>query len=266
MANDKLPFPEFKPGWVWLVGAGPGDAGLLTLHGAHALKHADIIVYDALVGEKVLELANEKAELEYAGKRGGKPSPKQRDISLRLIELARQGKKVCRLKGGDPLVFARGAEEALALEKHNVPFRIVPGISAGIAASAYSGIPLTHRDVNQHVTFLTGHDSSGQVPNIDWKNIAQSQGVIVMYMAMKNIEAIAEKLIRFGRDENEPVAFVCNATHPNQRIYETVLGGIKDMDKAELQVPAIVIVGEIVRLRHQLRHELAGGLADTRNE
>ncbi|MDA9772684.1 uroporphyrinogen-III C-methyltransferase, partial [Amylibacter sp.] len=150
-------WPILQPGWVWLCGAGPGDAGLLTLHALNALRQADVIVYDALVGPDILEWANSTAELIYAGKRGGKPSAKQRDISLHLVELAKKGKKVLRLKGGDPFVFGRGGEEAQTLVQHQIPIRIIPGISAGIGGLAYAGIPVTHRDVNQSVTFVTGH-------------------------------------------------------------------------------------------------------------
>ena len=154
---QSLPFdlPKFEPGWVWLAGAGPGDAGLLTLHALNALRQADVLVYDALVGKEILDLVSGDCELEYAGKRGGKPSAKQRDISLRLVELAEQGKRVLRLKGGDPFVFGRGGEEALCLATANIPYRIIPGISAGIGGLAYAGIPLTHRDINSAVTFIT---------------------------------------------------------------------------------------------------------------
>jgi len=157
--------PEFLPGWVWLAGAGPGDPGLLTLLAAHALRSADHVVYDALVDEAVLALAGPGTELEFAGKRGGKPSPKQADISLRLVQLARAGRRVLRLKGGDPFVFGRGGEEALSLVAAGLPFRVVPGVSAGIGGLAYAGLPVTHRDINSVVTFLTGHGSSGLVPD-----------------------------------------------------------------------------------------------------
>lgn len=144
--------PQMSPGWVWLCGAGPGDPGLLTLHAVNALRQADVIVYDALVDDRVLGWANPQAEKVYAGKRGGKPSAKQRDISLRLIALAREGRRVLRLKGGDPFVFGRGGEEAQTLVQHGIPIRIIPGISAGIGGLAYAGVPVTHRDVNQSVT------------------------------------------------------------------------------------------------------------------
>lgn len=246
-----IALPAMEPGQVWLVGAGPGDPGLLTLHAVNALQQADVIVYDALVDEACLSLKNEQAVLEYAGKRGGKPSPKQRDISLRLVELARQGKKVLRLKGGDPFVFGRGAEEALTLVEHGVPFRIVPGITAGIGGLAYAGIAATHRDINQSVTFLTGHDATGLLPDrINWDGIAKSSPVIVMYMAMKHIDLITARLIAAGRSPDEPVAFVCNASLPEQTVLETTLArAAADVEAAGLKPPAIVVVGEVVRLR-----------------
>ncbi|RDL51364.1 Uroporphyrinogen-III C-methyltransferase [Ensifer sp. M14] len=246
--------PELEPGSVWLVGAGPGDPGLLTLHAANALRQADVIVHDALVNEDCLKLARPGAVLEFAGKRGGKPSPKQRDISLRLVELARAGQRVLRLKGGDPFVFGRGGEEALTLVENRIPFRIVPGITAGIGGLAYAGIPVTHREVNHAVTFLTGHDSSGLVPDrINWQGIASGSPVIVMYMAMKHIGTIAANLIGAGRSPDEPVAFVCNAATPDQAVLETTLARAEaDVTASGLQPPAIVVVGEVVRLRASL--------------
>jgi len=253
MKNALSSLPNFESGWVWLVGAGPGDPGLLTLHAVNALKQADVLVYDALVDDSILDFVNPNAEREYAGKRGGKPSAKQRDISLRLVELAREGKKVCRLKGGDPFVFGRGGEEALTLVEHNVPFRIVPGISAGIGGLAYAGIPVTHRDTNHNVTFLTGHDAGGVVPDaIDWQSVATGSPVIVMYMAMKHAHAIADKLMAAGRSSDEPMAFVCNATTPKMQVHETTLGNIGDLESFGLAPPAIVVLGEVVRLRSAL--------------
>jgi uroporphyrin-III C-methyltransferase len=246
--------PQFEPGWVWLVGAGPGDPGLLTLHAANALAQADVVIYDALVDARVLEHARPGAEIEYAGKRGGKPSPRQRDISLKLVALARAGKRVCRLKGGDPFVFGRGGEEALALVEAGIPFRVVPGVSAGIGGLAYAGIPVTHRDVNHAVTFLTGHDQSGLAPSsIDWEGVARGAPVIVMYMAMKHLAPIAAALIGAGRPAGEPVAIVVDATTEMQQVLETTLGGAAaDLERSGLEPPAIVVVGEVVRLRAAL--------------
>jgi len=243
-----------QAGHVWLVGAGPGDPGLLTLHAVNALQQADVIVYDALVDEVCLTLKRDDASIEYAGKRGGKPSPKQRDISLRLVELAKQGKKVLRLKGGDPFVFGRGAEEALTLVEYGVPFRIVPGITAGIGGLAYAGIAVTHRDINQSVTFLTGHDATGSMPDgINWDGIAKTSPVIVMYMAMMHIDLITSRLMAAGRSPHEPVAFVCNASLPEQVVLETTLSRAStDVEASGLNPPAIVVVGEVVRLRNGL--------------
>ncbi|MBC7281253.1 uroporphyrinogen-III C-methyltransferase [Hoeflea sp.] len=254
MSDWQQNLPQMKRGEVWLVGAGPGDPGLLTLHAANALAQADVIVHDALVNADCLKLARPGALVEYAGKRGGKPSAKQRDISLRLVELARAGNRVLRLKGGDPFVFGRGGEEALTLVEHHIPFRIVPGITAGIGGLAYAGIPVTHRDTNHTVTFLTGHDSSGLVPDrVDWDGVARGSQVIVMYMAMKHIAAIAARLIEAGRAADEPVAFVTDASTEAQAVLETTLArAAEDVAASGLQPPAIVVVGQVVRLRSAL--------------
>ncbi|UWQ16573.1 uroporphyrinogen-III C-methyltransferase [Jannaschia sp. M317] len=246
-------WPELQRGWVWLCGAGPGDPGLLTLHGLNALRQADVIVYDALVGEGLLDWAPQ-AEKIYAGKRGGKPSAKQRDISLHLVDLARAGKRVLRLKGGDPFVFGRGGEEAQTLVQHGIPIRIVPGITAGIAGLAYAGIPVTHRDVNQSVTFVTGHDASGQTPTaIDWGGIARGSQVIVLYMAMKHIADIAARLIDAGRSPSEPVAVTTTATLVQQRTIETTLATCAaDIAAAGLEPPAVICIGQAVTLRQAL--------------
>lgn len=243
--------PTFEPGWVWLAGAGPGDPGLITLHALNGLRQADVVVYDALVDASVLSFARPGAVLDFAGKRGGKPSPKQRDITLKLIDYARDGKRVLRLKGGDPFVFGRGGEEALALAGARIPFRVIPGITAGIGGLAYAGIPATHRDTNQAVTFLTGHDQTGLAPDaINWKGIAEGSPVIVMYMAMKHLSQIASELMTCGRSGEEPVAIVCNASLPTQSVLETTLSRCAvDAEAARLEPPAIVCVGEVVRLR-----------------
>ncbi|MBT9384283.1 uroporphyrinogen-III C-methyltransferase [Pseudooceanicola sp. CBS1P-1] len=256
MNDSMLPsgaWPVLEPGWVWLCGAGPGDPGLLTLHALNALRQADVVIYDALVSEEILSWAP-KAEHVYAGKRGGKPSAKQRDISLHLVELARAGKRVLRLKGGDPFVFGRGGEEAQTLIQHGVPFRIIPGISAGIGGLAYAGIPVTHRDVNQSVTFVTGHDQSGETPgSLNWRAIAEGAQVLVIYMGMKHARRIAEALMDAGRPAEEPAAVVCNATTPNQQVLETTLGRLADdIDSSGLEPPAILCIGRSVLMRQVL--------------
>ena len=242
---------EFPPGTVWLAGAGPGDPGLLTLRTAHAMQQADIIVHDALVSAEILALAGKGVRVHYAGKRGGKPSPKQRDISLLLVEHARAGRRVLRLKGGDPFLFGRGAEEALTLVEHGIPFRIVPGISAGLGGLADAGIPLTHRDLNQTVTFLTGHDATGDLPgSIHWSGVVKGGGVLVFYMAMKHWTNISAQLLKAGMSPEMPVAFVSDATTGKQNVVETVLAdSVEAIQRFQIEPPAIVVVGEVVRLR-----------------
>ena len=248
----RLPaLPAFEPGWVWLVGAGPGDPGLLTLLAAHALGSADVIVYDALVDEVVQDLAAPGAEMIFAGKRGGKPSPRQPDISSRLVRLAHEGRRVLRLKGGDPFVFGRGGEEALALAGAGIPFRIVPGITAGIGGLAYAGIPATHRDTNHTVAFVTGHMAGGEVPDgIDWAALARGAQALVIYMALKHIGAITGHLMAGGLDPSTPVAVVSRAATRHQKVLETTLGQATDaVARSGIEAPAVIAVGQIVSLR-----------------
>ena len=216
MSDSPLPahdWPVLHPGWVWLCGAGPGDPGLVTLHALNGIRQADVIVHDALVSEETLSLAGPDCEIIYAGKRGGRPSPKQLDISARLVQLARASRRVLRLKGGDPFIFGRGGEEALELVAAGVPFRIVPGISAGVGGLAHAGIPLTHRETNSAVTFVTGHGATGDIPDgIDWPALAAGSPVLVIYMAIKHLATIRERLTDGGRRVDEPVAVVSKAS------------------------------------------------------
>jgi uroporphyrin-III C-methyltransferase len=246
--------PDLEPGWVWLTGAGPGEAGLLTLLAVKGLSQADVVVYDALVDRAILDLAKPGATLEYAGKRGGKPSARQPDISLRLVQLAREGKRVLRLKGGDPFVFGRGGEEAMSLVEAGIPFRIVPGISAGIGGLAYAGIPVTHRDCNSAVAFVTGHDATGEVPDaVDWASLAKGAPVLVIYMALKHIALIADRLLAGGRAKDEPVAVISKATTREQTVLESTLGACaEDVATSGIEPPAMVVVGQVVRLRAAL--------------
>ena len=256
-AMDPLPLPEmpaFEAGSVWLVGAGPGDPGLLSLLALHALRAADVVVFDALVSEEVLALARPEAAREYAGKRGGKPSPRQPDITKQLIAHAQSGRRVLRLKGGDPCLFGRGGEEALALAAAEVPFRLVPGITAALGGLAYAGIPMTDRTINSSVTFITGHKVGGEVPDaIDWAALAAGAPVLIVYMALHNLPLIAAKLTAAGLAPETPVALISKATTPAQRVLESTLGACADeADAAGIEAPCIVVIGEVVRLRQAL--------------
>jgi uroporphyrin-III C-methyltransferase len=238
--------PTFDPGSVWLVGAGPGDPGLLTLHAAFALVQADVVLHDALVSPEILALAAQ-AHLEQAGKRAGGHRTPQLRINQRLIGLARQGRRVVRLKGGDPLVFGRGAEEALALAAAGIPFRIVPGISAGLGGTAAAGIPLTHRRLARSVAFATGHDASGGLADLDWAALARGAEVLVLYMAQRQIGPIAARLIEAGRNPAELVALISDATTPRQTVRTTTLAEAATV--APASGPTLIVIGPVVALR-----------------
>ncbi|WP_142850545.1 uroporphyrinogen-III C-methyltransferase [Telmatospirillum sp. J64-1] len=261
MDSFPIEMPEFRPGSVWLVGAGPGDPGLLSLLALHALRHADVVVYDALVDERILALVHPEAVLEYAGKRGGKPSAKQPDISKRLVVLAQEGKRVLRLKGGDPFVFGRGAEEALTLVGADVPFRVVPGITSGVGALAYAGIPATSRDTNSAIAFVTGHSATGDVPDgLDWTALARLPA-LVLYMALKHAGPISQRLIAAGRDADTPAAVVSRGTTPHQKVLETTLGRLEaDIAASGIEPPALLVIGEMVRLRSLLDWQGGGAM------
>jgi uroporphyrin-III C-methyltransferase len=254
MADDPTAsLPEIEPGSVWLVGAGPGDPGLLTLLAVRALASADVIVHDALVDERVLRMANPAAILDYAGKRGGRPSPAQPDISNRLVALAREGRRVLRLKGGDPLVFGRGGEEASVLREAGIPFRIVPGITAGIGGLAYAGVPVTYRRIGQAVAFVTAHDLAGDLPDqLDWQALARIP-TLVCYMAMRRLSAAATRLIAAGRNPEEPLAIVWNATRRDQLVIEmTLAAAASEVAIPAVEGPATVVIGAVVGLRATL--------------
>ncbi|HLJ71102.1 MAG TPA: uroporphyrinogen-III C-methyltransferase [Roseiarcus sp.] len=243
----------FEPGTVWLVGAGPGDPGLLTLHALDALKKADVIVYDALVSEGVLALAGPEARREFAGKRGGRPSHSQKDITLRLIELARQNLRVLRLKGGDPFVFGRGGEEVKALAEAGVRFRVVPGITAGIGGLAYAGIPATSRETNQALILVAGHPAADGEDRIDWEALAACGQPLVVYMGLSRLAAIAARLIAGGMAPETRLALLFEATLPGQIVIETTLAGARDHPpQGPGAAPALVVIGAIVGLRDAL--------------
>ncbi|MEI9988829.1 MAG: uroporphyrinogen-III C-methyltransferase [Rhizomicrobium sp.] len=258
-----LNLPRFERGWVWLAGAGPGDPGLVTVLGAHAIQNADVILYDALIDHALLTLARPGAELIYAGKRAGVKSCRQSDISRTLVSLAKKNKRVLRLKGGDPFVFGRGAEEALALVRAGVPFRVVPGVTAGIGGLAYAGIPVTHRDTNHAVTFLTGHGADGKLPRHDWAALAKGSPTLVLFMARKHAGEIAARLIAAGRAPGEPAALVSEAARQAQAVTVTTLNRLGEA-AAGSAAPAIIVIGENVRLRDGL--DWIGALAGRRLE
>lgn len=238
------------PGEVWLVGAGPGDPGLLTLRAAEALKRADLVLHDALPGRAVLRLVRPGAEILPVGKRKGAAPVTQAKINARLIAGARAGLRVVRLKGGDPFVFGRGGEEAQALDAAGIPWKVVPGVTAGTAAPAAAGIPLTHRGVASAVTFVTGHDEAGDLPGaVDWQALARLGGTIAAFMALSRLDEIALRLLAGGRAPATPVAVIAQATTPGQQVLHTTLGTCTlDARRANLPTPALVVIGEVAAL------------------
>ncbi|MGA2749381.1 MAG: uroporphyrinogen-III C-methyltransferase [Verrucomicrobiota bacterium] len=241
-------------GKVFLVGAGPGDAGLLTLRGAELLARADAVVYDALVNLDLLRLAPPQAELVYAGKRSSEHAIPQEKLNQLLIDYARAGKCVVRLKGGDPYVFGRGGEEAGELAAAHVPFEVVPGVSSSIAGPNYAGIPLTHRDHCSSFTVVTGHeDPAKEEPEVDWAEVAKAPGTKVVLMGVTRMKEISDALIANGLSEDTPVAMIRWATTGRQ---QTICGTLKTMaevaEKAQFKPPGLTVIGEVVRLREKL--------------
>src|SRR4051794_32581704 len=239
---------------VFLVGAGPGDPGLLTLRAVELLRSADVVLYDRLIPPEALSHARDGAELVYVGKQGGGPQMPQDDIDRLLVEHGRAGRRVVRLKGGDPLVFGRGGEEALVLRDAGVAFEIVPGITAGVAAPAYAGIPVTHRELASGVAFVTGHEDPAKPDSaLDWAALARFPGTLVFYMGVRALPRIAERLQAEGRPADEPVAVVERGTLAGQRTVLATLADVADKAKAAgLRAPAITLIGPVARLRDDL--------------
>jgi uroporphyrin-III C-methyltransferase len=241
-----------RPGKVWLVGAGPGDPELLTLKAARLLAAADVVVYDHLVAPQVLDLVAPDARRVYAGKQRNHHTMKQDEINALLVRLARQGRQVVRLKGGDPFVFGRGGEEMQELAAAGVAFEVVPGITAACGVSAYAGIPLTHRDHAQSCTFVTGHLKDGAA-ELDWAGLARPHQTVVIYMGLSALEQICMKLVEHGLPATMPAAVVQQGTTQAQRV---VTGTLADLAArvaaAGLESPCLTIVGEVVRLRESL--------------
>jgi uroporphyrinogen III methyltransferase/synthase len=244
-------------GIVYLVGAGPGDPGLLTIRGRELLRSCDAVVYDALVSEELLatELGGRDIERHFVGKRGGdSASTRQEEIEALLVRLGRAGRRVVRLKGGDPFVFGRGGEEAQALARAGVAFEVVPGITAGIAGPAYAGIPVTHRGLATAVTFVTGHeDPEKRERSTDWRALAQSGATLVLYMGVRTLPAVVQELLAGGRSPETPAAIVERGTFAGQRVVTATLATIAERARAAgVAAPAITIVGDVVALREQI--------------
>jgi len=247
--------PELRPGEVWLAGAGPGDPAFLTLHALAGLGQAEIVVHDSLVDPRVLALARPDARRIFAGKRGGQPSTHQGEITTQLVRLAREGARVLRLKGGDPYMFGRGAEEVLALAEEGIPFRVIPGITSGLASLTAALMPATVRGINRAILLASGHGvTDGTIEHdLDWARIARLGQPIVLYMAIARLPAITEALQAGGLPPDTAAAVIASATMPEERVVVSTLGTLcTDIARSGIAAPAIVVIGEIVRMRAKL--------------
>lgn len=247
--------PRFEPGHVWLAGAGPGHPRYLTLEVADALSKADTIVYDALVSAEVLNLASRSADLRFAGKRGGKPSETQENITASLIALAQAGRKVLRLKGGDPFIFGRGGEEAEALHGAGIPYRILPGMTSALAALASAHIPATMRGISRSITLATGH-AAGTEDDVDWRALARLGEPIIVYMGLKMIGEISRLLIEGGLSPDTPTAVLMSATTADERFLTATLATVEsEAERQNFAAPALIVIGNIVSMRANLTSE-----------
>lgn len=241
-------------GKVYLVGAGPGDIDLITVKGVKCIKEADVILYDRLINKELLAYAREGVELIYCGKLPDYHTLKQETINRFLVKHALKGKIVTRLKGGDPFVYGRGGEEAEALSKHGIPFEVIPGITSGIAAPAYAGIPVTHRELSSTFAFVTGHRKDGEEEELRWESLAKGIDTLAIYMGVKNLPYICSMLLKYGRDKETPVALVhWGTTKTQQTVTGTLETIVEDVKKSEIQNPSMIVVGEVVNLRSKLK-------------
>ena len=241
-------------GKVYLVGAGPGSVDLITVKGLKCIQEADVILYDRLVNKELLSYAKPEANLVFCGKLPNCHAMIQEKINLLLVKYAKQGKIVTRLKGGDPFIFGRGAEEAEVLVDYNIPFEVVPGITAGIAAPAYAGIPVTHRELSSSFAIVTGHMREGKEDSIHWESLAKGIDTLAIYMGVGNLLYICEQLTKHGRSQNTPVALVHWGTTEAQQTITGTLATIVDIARTEaIQNPSMIIVGEVVKLRDKIK-------------
>jgi uroporphyrin-III C-methyltransferase/precorrin-2 dehydrogenase/sirohydrochlorin ferrochelatase len=239
-------------GEVYLVGAGPGDPDLVTFRALRLMQKADVVLYDRLTDDRIMNLVRREAERVYVGKRPDNHELPQEEISALLVRLAKEGRRVLRLKGGDPFLFGRGGEEIEALAEHGVPFQVCPGVTAAIGASAYAGIPLTHRDHAQACVFVTGHGRDGKI-DLDWAALLKPRQTVAIYMGLRNLEPLTRQFVAHGASPDLPAAIVENATRPNQRVVVATLATLAEKARAaELRGPSIVIVGAVVALREKL--------------
>lgn len=241
-------------GIVYICGAGPGDPKLLTLRALELIKQAEVILYDRLVGKEIINLFPESAEKMYVGRKVGDPTTHQNYTNELMLRYASMGKTVLRLKGGDPFIFGRGAEEAEILEENKIPFEIIPGITSGIGAAVYAGIPLTHRKYGSSVAFVTGHeDPEKKTPEVNWEKLFDAVDTVVIYMGTEKLEIIIEKIKNGKKSDNKPVAIVQNGTLRNQKVIIGNLNNIVTLaQQAKIMPPAIVIIGDIVKLNDKI--------------